>query len=70
MGFWNRSASASKSVNLSWADIEWIPRYVDERVGEKKQLTGGVRIVDALPLAVTGKVARRKLKEDLMAGRI
>ena len=54
-----------KEVSL---DEQFILNYVNEIVIDPKRIRGGVHIVDAFPLGMTGKVDRKKVKE--MAGEI
>ena len=45
-------------------DEEAVIRWLEGKVNEHKKLTGGVRWVDIVPRAITGKILRRVLKED------
>jgi len=49
-----------KEANL---DENFILNYVNERVIDPKRIRGGVHVVDAFPLGMTGKVDRKKVKE-------
>ena len=44
------------------ATPEELVAYVKERTSPQKQLRGGVRIVDSVPISASGKVLRRQLR--------
>ncbi|KAL7025584.1 hypothetical protein ACKWTF_013547 [Chironomus riparius] len=44
-------------------DKQFILNYVNDKVIDPKRIRGGVHIVDAFPLGMTGKVDRKKVKE-------
>ncbi|KAB0795168.1 hypothetical protein PPYR_12007 [Photinus pyralis] len=45
-------------------------KYVEERVEDRKRLRGGVKIVQKIPLTVSGKFSRYKLREMLIHQRM
>ena len=49
---------------------EEIEKFVEERVSERQRLRAGVKFIDSVPLTVTGKVMRRKLKQMVLEGKI
>ncbi|KAF5281148.1 hypothetical protein FQA39_LY17880 [Lamprigera yunnana] len=57
----------NKDTSLTPKDVEM---YVEERVDERKRLLAGVRFVNNIPLATTGKVKRRDIKEMVLRGEL
>lgn len=49
---------------------EEIKQYFDNLVEDAKKLRGGLKIVKNLPLAVTGKILKKELKQKVIAGLI
>lgn len=49
-------------------DVKRLNEYVSERVAKYKELKGGVAIVDEIPKSPSGKILRRKLKEEFLKG--
>lgn len=45
----------------------FILEYVNSRVIDPKKIRGGVKIVEALPVGMTGKVDKKKVKEIALA---
>ncbi|XP_060520807.1 uncharacterized protein LOC132698631 [Cylas formicarius] len=45
---------------------EELVRFVDERVPDHKRLREGVKFMDSFPTTVTGKICRRKIKEQIL----
>ncbi|KAF5295888.1 hypothetical protein FQR65_LT10376 [Abscondita terminalis] len=48
--------------NDETVSAEMIVKYVEERVEDKKQLRGGVKFINQIPMTVNGKINRFKLK--------
>ena len=55
---------AGSEGNLTEAEVR---RYMSEKLAKYKDLTGGVRFVDAIPKNATGKILKRVLKEEAQA---
>lgn len=45
----------------------YMQQFIAERVAAHKQLAGGVQLVDSLPRSQSGKVLKRKLRDDFCA---
>src|SRR5438045_4080109 len=43
---------------------EEIKKFVDEKVASHKKLRGGVTFIDQIPKSASGKILRRKLREN------
>ena len=46
--------------------IDMIHNFVNQRVSEYKQLSGGIRIVESIPKTASGKILRKDLKALFM----
>lgn len=44
---------------------EEVKRWCGERLARYKELTGGVRFVDAIPKNASGKILKRVLREEV-----
>lgn len=51
-------------------DPREIEKYIEERVPDRQQLRGGVKIVDSIPMTPNGKVKRRELRRMVLNGEI
>ncbi|KAK9890745.1 hypothetical protein WA026_012093 [Henosepilachna vigintioctopunctata] len=56
-----------KSTTEPEIDLNELLEYVNKQVDEDENLKGGVRIVNNLPLTVTGKVRRKFFKESMIS---
>ncbi|KAF5281149.1 hypothetical protein FQA39_LY17881 [Lamprigera yunnana] len=49
---------------------EEIEKFVEQRVDDSKRLRAGVKIVDSIPLATTGKAKRRDIRDMVLRGEL
>ncbi|CAG9839696.1 unnamed protein product [Diabrotica balteata] len=47
-------------------DLEELDQYVSNKVAKYKKIAGGIQIVDVIPKNPSGKILRRKLKENYL----
>ncbi|XP_028142629.1 probable 4-coumarate--CoA ligase 3 isoform X1 [Diabrotica virgifera virgifera] len=47
-------------------DLEELDQYVSNKVAKYKKLSGGIQVVDVIPKNPSGKILRRKLKENYL----
>lgn len=57
-----------QGIDPETVDLQDIIQFANSKVDERKQLRGGLKVIQNIPFTSTGKVRRRSLRDNVLHG--